>query len=519
MDTEVLVVGAGPTGLLLACELRRRDIDVTLIDALDAPRGWDRASELHARSLQVFESLGIVDRFLDAGVPVRGARFYGEGEELGTVDLSAINTRYDFNLGLSEEVTEQILTETLQAWGGSVTRATALSGLRSDGEGVVATVGSGCGQHEIGAQWIVGCDGFHSTTRDLLGVTFSGEDIEMPWAVFDAGIDGWDGPTDLDVTFRDEAPLLLTVLPGSRWRLYVRPSSPRSDVVSEASEVISRYVPSARLVDVDEPSRFHPQSRVADHYRAERVFLAGDAAHACTPAQGHGMNTGLQDAHNLGWKLALVCRGAAGSGLLGSYEAERRPIGVRVVQSGAEAEVAWTQTDEADRIASNQQLRTHLQDADASRRASLESTELDHAYHRSPIVIGPIVSGPDSPRMRQGELLLDTGPVVTTDRVEAGALHELALRPGHTVLVLGAPATPPERLSSVLAEAVRRRRDEGIVDASFAVGLGPDDARELGVDDVTLLAVRPDRHIGLRNDGGDVATLDAYIDLVRGRSM
>ena len=125
--------------------------------------------------------------------------------------------------------------------------------------------------------------------------------------------------------------LILTPLPERRWRAYARPTSDSSDLVAEAEGVLRRYKPAARFAGVENPARFHCQSRVASRYREGRVLLAGDAAHACSPNEGHGMNTGLQDAFNLGWKLALVCRGAAGPGLLDTYETERRPVAELVV--------------------------------------------------------------------------------------------------------------------------------------------------------------------------------------------
>ena len=139
---QVLAVGAGPTGLLLAAELERRDVPCLLIDELDAPRGWDRATVVHERSLEIFEALGIVESLLAAGVRTRGARLHSDGEFLGEVNLSVTGSRYGYQLGLSEEVTEAVLTEFLEAHGGRVTRATRLEALEPRGDGVSATLAS-----------------------------------------------------------------------------------------------------------------------------------------------------------------------------------------------------------------------------------------------------------------------------------------------------------------------------------------------------------------------------------------
>lgn len=194
-----------------------------------------------------------------------------------------------------------MLTDCLEAHGGAVTRSTRLVGL-TPGEDVVTAMLERDGlRHEVFAQWVVGCDGLHSVVREAVGIEFPGTDIEAQWAVFDATVEGWNSDYDLVFAHLDQPPVILTPLPERRWRVYARPTSDTSDVVAEAAEVIGRYAPGSRFAGVENPTRFRCHSRVATHYRSGRVLLAGDAAHACTPAEGHGMNTGLQDAFNLGW--------------------------------------------------------------------------------------------------------------------------------------------------------------------------------------------------------------------------
>ncbi len=186
------------------------------------------------------------------------------------------------------------------------------------------------------------CDGLHSAARDLAGISFEGAGIAQPWAVLDATLDGWQD--DLDVTFAylDTPAVILTALPHRRWRIYLRPGSPTSDLVAEATTTIRAYQPTASIMDVENPTRFHCHTRVAHRFRSGRVLVAGDAAHVCSPAEGHGMNGGLQDALNLAWKLALVCGGVAQPPLLDSYEAERRARAIAVARSGEAAEQART---------------------------------------------------------------------------------------------------------------------------------------------------------------------------------
>src|SRR5919106_2052913 len=182
---QVLGVGAGPTGLLLAAELERRDVPCLLIDALDAPQGWDRATVVHERSLEIFEALGIAEPLVDRGVKTRGARFHSEGEVLTELHLDLTGSRYGYQLGLSEEVTESVLTEYLEAQGGAVTRSTRLVDLEPGEDSVTATLERDGERRPVVADWLVGCDGHHSRVREATGIEYAGTTIEVPWAVFD----------------------------------------------------------------------------------------------------------------------------------------------------------------------------------------------------------------------------------------------------------------------------------------------------------------------------------------------
>jgi 2-polyprenyl-6-methoxyphenol hydroxylase-like FAD-dependent oxidoreductase len=317
---SVLVVGAGPTGLLLAAELHRRGVRCRLIDAHAAPLHWDRATVVHPRSLEVFESLGILEPFLAAGVKQYRARLHSEGAVLGEIDLATCGSRHPFNLGLSEEVTESVLTTYLHRQGGEVRRGTRLVDLIDRADGFVAVAGHGGETEGLQVAWVVGCDGLHSTTRDLAGIELAGHDIPEPWAVFDVTLAGWTEPHEANYAYLDQVPVILTALPDRRWRVYLRPTSAESDLVEDARTTLAPHAPGVRFDGVANPTRFHCHTRVAERFRAGRVLIAGDAAHVCSPAQGHGMNSGLQDAYNLAWKLALVAHGRADATLLGSYD-------------------------------------------------------------------------------------------------------------------------------------------------------------------------------------------------------
>lgn len=176
--TTVLVVGAGPAGLLTAAELRRRGVDCLLIDAHERPLEWDRATVVHPRSLELFDSLGIVEPLLAAGVRQCGARIHANGEILGEIDLDLCGSRYPYYIGISEETTEAILADYLAAQGGAVQRATKLVGLEDTEDGMLATLEQPDGRATVLAQWVVGCDGHHSTVRELAGIAQEGHDID-----------------------------------------------------------------------------------------------------------------------------------------------------------------------------------------------------------------------------------------------------------------------------------------------------------------------------------------------------
>jgi 2-polyprenyl-6-methoxyphenol hydroxylase-like FAD-dependent oxidoreductase len=511
---QVLVVGAGPTGLLLAAELVRRDVSCLLIDALDAPREWDRATVVHERSLEIFESLGVAERFLTEGVVTRGARFHSDGGILAELSLDLTRSRYGVQIGISEEVTESVLTGYLEAHGGAVTASTRLIGLTPTEDRVIASVERDGQRCEVVAQWVVGCDGYHSAVRRATGIEFPGSDIEAPWAVFDASLEGWDDDYHTVFSYLDQPPVIMTPLPGQRWRIYLRPISATSDLVAQASEVLGHYAPGVRFAAVENPGRFRCHSRVAARYRAGRVLLAGDAAHACTPAEGHGMNTGLQDAFNLGWKLALVCHGESGPDLLETYEAERMQVAERIVSSGAKTESAHAMAGVAERAARDAQIRRTFADPKLARHEAAAASELDRSYPRS-----RAVAGDDGPGLAPGVLLPDTGPVEPTDG-DPRPLHALTHHPGHTLLVLGGPEADPRQVRDLVAELTPRVGP--VVSSVVGLSTSPSDgsvgridtsvAAQLGVAGVTILAVRPDRYVGFRDNGGNPDAVVTYLE-------
>ncbi|MEX2112837.1 MAG: FAD-dependent monooxygenase [Pirellulales bacterium] len=518
-DATVLVVGAGPTGLLLASELYRRGVECRVIDAHPAPLHWDRATVVHPRSLEVFESLGLLEPLLAAGVKQRVARLHSAGKVLGEIDLATCGSRYGFNIGISEEVTESILTEYLRQQGGEVIRSSSLVELEHQQDGLVATIQRDGATEQVSVRWVVGCDGLHSTTRNLSGIELTGHDIAQCWAVFDATLTGWSDSYEANYAYLDDIPVILTALPGRRWRVYLRPSSPDSDLVADASSTIGRYLPTIGFDEVANPTRFHCHTKVATRFRSGRILLAGDAAHVCSPAQGHGMNSGLQDAFNLAWKLALVCQGHCTSALLDSYEAERRPVAQTITASGDAIEQAQAVTDPAERRTRDESLRAVFANPNSRHHEAIAEAELDIDYQDSPIVMGD-----KHEALAPGQRLPDTIEVFLAGG-EACRLRELTHRAGHTALLIGGCSAHHDGLAR-LDGSLRSQCVASVIEATVVLSgrhddpapyarLAPASAGQLGIDEVTLLIIRPDGHVGLRADRNHLESLAAYHTLLK----
>jgi 2-polyprenyl-6-methoxyphenol hydroxylase-like FAD-dependent oxidoreductase len=515
-QTVVLVVGAGPTGLLLASDLSRRGVPCHVIDAQAAPLHWDRATVVHPRSLQIFESLGLVEQFLTAGCRQRVVKIHSDGQLLGTIDLADCGSIYGFNVGLSEEVTESILTGYLHQHGGHVHHASRLVGLTITPDNcIVADIERDGDRYQIEARWVVGCDGLHSATRDLAGIGLEGHDTLKPWAVFDASVQPWAQTFEGTFVYLEALPVIMTALPGHRWRVYLLPSSKDSDLVADATSTLRAYAPATSFVDIENPGRFRCHTRIATKYRSGPIFLAGDAAHLCSPGEGHGMNCGLQDAFNLAWKLALVHQGTAHETLLDSYEIERRPAAEVVMKSGDDMENRLNMTDPTERKTRDDAIRTALADPGIQHHDKVAETELNIDYAHSPIVFGDATNS-----FAAGYRLPDNIPV-RMPQPGPSSLHALGHRAGSTLVLLGGPTANPSAFLALHAALQEHLKRSTLFEAAVGLSAGahipdsighldPAAASRLGVEGTTLLAIRPDGYVGLRADQDHLAALERY---------
>ena len=343
MDCDVLIVGAGPTGLMLANQLARRGVRAPIIDRHPGPARETRALGVQARTLEIYSKLGVVQRALALGKRGDGANLWADGRRVARVPLADAGARlspYPYLLALGQDDNEKILGEQLHAFGQSVQWNTELLTLTQTPERVVATLKQPDGSvREIEAAWVAGCDGAHSAVRERCGIGFPGAPYEHVFFVADVQATGSMVADEVNVyLWKDGFHLLFPMRGQDHWRIVgILPAAlnDRDDVRFEDVIPSLREEAGAGL-SFDACSWFSTyriHHRSASRFREGRAFVLGDAAHIHSPVGAQGMNTGLQDAYNLGWKLGLVVQGQADASLLDSYEAERLPVARRLLDT------------------------------------------------------------------------------------------------------------------------------------------------------------------------------------------
>jgi 2-polyprenyl-6-methoxyphenol hydroxylase-like FAD-dependent oxidoreductase len=329
-ETDVLIVGAGPTGLTLAIELARRSIAFRLIDAAKTPFAGSRGKGIQPRTLEVFHDLGVIEKILNTGMPYPELRVH-----LGPLSLrlGPLGGRHQAteaipypNLWLvPQNRTEAILRETLAELGGQVEFGTAFESVEQEEQRVTVRLSTG---EPLTAKYLVGCDGGHSAVRKAIGLALNGKALsDKLYVVADMEIPDLDHAVWHIWPLAKGGPLALCPLPEES---LFQMTSPRASLENlEQAEAVYKAC-KRKVLRIPSSSSYRPATRMVDHYRAGRVFLAGDAAHLHPPTGGQGLNTGIQDAYNLGWKLASVLRGGPKS-LLDTYEEERLPVAAAVL--------------------------------------------------------------------------------------------------------------------------------------------------------------------------------------------
>ena len=501
-EVSVLIIGAGPTGLTLACDLARRNIDFRLVDKAPVYFVGSRGKGLQPRSLEVLDDLGVVETILSHGRFHLPFRSYDGATVLGDRDLHeglypTPDVPYASSLIIPQWRVEETLRHLLNASGNQVELATELTWIEQDENGVTATLQTKNGAEQVRCKYLVAADGGRSFVRKFMKFGFEGEtwknarmlvgDVRVDglgfdhWHTWPNHPNGWLGLCPLPSTqsFQyqaaisdvDEGPSL------EAFQRVLEERTSRSDL---------------KLYDPTWLSLYKVNIRMANRYRMGRVFLAGDAAHVHSPAGGQGMNTGIQDSYNLGWKLGLVLRGADAS-LLDTYEEERLPVAASVLGISTRLAHAFA--------ASGNQLPSDPRTLQLG--INYRSSSLSHRDGSSPLSLEPGDRAPDSP-------LLDT----SGKRLR---LFDLFRGPRFTLLSMGAAGVEClESLSEHYWENLR----------TFTVGREPFETRDshrvfiedgghvskaYGAKDGSLVLVRPDGYIGWVGEGNAISSAESYL--------
>ncbi|MDY6922906.1 MAG: FAD-dependent oxidoreductase [Pseudomonadota bacterium] len=487
-ELEVLICGAGAAGLTLAIDLARQGVSFRLIEKMDRPFAGSRGKGLQPRTLEVFEDLGIVDRIVAAGGLYPPLREYGEDgayaeNAIGDAHRPTPAEPYLFHLMIPQFLTEQVMRERLAELGQEVESGCELVGFEEDGEGVTARVRRAGREDRIRARFLVGADGGRSFVRGELGIDFPGRTLGVRAIVADVVLSGLERDAWHQFNGADMARLVMVCpLAGTDLFQVQALISPDGDPDLSANGLERMICERTGRTDVEIASvawasAYGMNARLADRYRAGRTFIVGDAAHVHPPTGGQGLNTSVQDAYNLGWKLAAVLAGAPDT-LLDTYEEERRPVAADVLG-----------------------LSTRLLETKggpAGMRRGRETQQLDIHYVASALSYdeGPRSSGPVAGRRMPDAAL--TGAAGQPRR-----LFDVLTGP-HWTLLVSSPDYPTATSSREGLRVVTVGEGAELRDASNQLGLAKGGS----------LLIRPDGYVGATFDSARGQPVDDYLSRV-----
>ena len=548
----MLIVGAGPTGLTLAIELARRGVQFRLIDREAERPTTSRAIGTQARTVEVFRLMGIPETALEPAARPRALRFAERDRTLARIAFERLPGASPQLISMDESDTERVLEHRLKELGGRVERSTELTGFQIDRDHITAALLGSDGASQVQARFLVGADGAYSTVRREAGIEFAGESYPERFLLADLDLD-WDLPHDEGhIWIGDDGLVAVIPLPGERRYRLIVPLPPayagkeygsEAEIASE-TETLLRQRTGMSLRRVGNPawaSAFRIQRRQAEHYRQGPVFLAGDAAHVHSPVGGQGMNMGIQDAFNLGWKLALAAQDQAAPGLLDTYQAERHPIARGVLRGTHLGTRLFLAQNPLMRALRETAVPAIVNVTPIRRRILAAVSQLSIGYRGSPLSVDAYAQEEAHSRLRRGARGLRAGdrvPNVTLIDPTNGDpvfLFDLFAR-GWTLLLL--PGDDAARDAVCQLDRIARQVQDAVGEVvlsylvlhTHANGgvtkalLDPagDVARTFGACNGLVALVRPDGYLGYRgrpDQSGDLASYLARVFAMRIRQV
>ena len=509
---DVLIVGAGPTGLMLGNQLGRRGVRALIIDKNPGPSIQTKALGVQARTLEIYSRLGIADRALELGARAAGANMWAGGRRAARVPLGDIGrdlSPYPFLLILGQDENERLLGEALHDRGMDVQWSTELVALAQSSVHVSATLKQADGStRDIKARWVAGCDGARSAVRALSGIDFPGAPYEHVFFVADTTVTGPMVPGELNVyLFRDGFHLFFPMRGPNHWRLVgIVPRNLRARDGLEFAAVIPSIHKQAGTLSFQECrwfSTYRIHHRRAERFRDRRCFLLGDAAHIHSPVGAQGMNTGLQDSYNLAWKLALVAGGRADEALLDTYEAERVPVAERLLETTDQAfslivSDRWLAGIFRTRILAK--ILAFAMTRDRIRTLAFRTISQIGIRYRKSRLSETLPGLPDD-----GPRAGDRFPWLRLKLSPDGPAEDLFARLDDTrfnLIVIGQPALPgdPVELSGLML--THQIPDDPINDRELA---------HVGIPKPSFYLLRPDGHVGLAGTRLESAAVTRYL--------
>ena len=512
-QTDVIIIGAGPTGLSLACQLLRFGIDFVVVEQNEGVTQYSKAIGVQARTLEIYEQLGLSQRAIEDGEIANKVRLLAGGQVRGELQLGNYGksiSPYPYMLMLEQSKNEKLLYELLQSHGKDVLWKTELEGFSQDEAGVSARVKGADGTQTINARYLVGCDGASSKVRRDLGLSFAGSTFERLFFVADVQID-WELPHDaIQVCLgRNVFTAFFPMKGDKRYRIVgtfpegADHQEDRKVLYEEIEEQIRREAQlPLEISDVKWFSLYKVHSRRVNQFSVGRCFVAGDAAHIHTPVGAQGMNTGIQDAYNLGWKLAYVIKGYAGRRLLETYNDERLPNAKRLLETtdrlfelGAGSN--WLLS--LIRTTIFPPLAGFVASLDRVRKRMFPLISQTGISYRNSSLSDPTSAG--SFKVKAGDRM----PYLT---LEGKSIYENLRGPGFHLLRFSSDMSETDLTSPVEVE-YRDMLDYQIF------GLNPIVRELFGMDKTFHVLLRPDNHIAFISPGASLSGAMAYLDKLR----